>query len=74
MAKAKYTVGLPFVSDSYKAKTPPKLKNVGEAFVFVGSAVTIVASSFSPPGWVIMLGGLATLTGRFVVKCFGEKQ
>ena len=71
---SKYSVGLPFISDAYKSRTPKKLKNVGETLVFIGGAVAIVAGTLSPPGWVIMAGGLATLAGRFVIKCFAEKK
>lgn len=69
----KVKVGLPF-SKAYKSKTPKKIKTASEILVFTGSAITIIAATFSPPGWVIMAGGLATLSGRFLLKCFAEND
>lgn len=68
----KYRVGLPLVSDSYKRQTPKPIKIASETLVFIGGAVTLIAASFTPPAWVIAAGGLATLTGRFLFKCFSE--
>lgn len=72
MKNFKYTIGLPFISKAYKAKTPKNFKMVGDTLIFVGGAVALVAQAFTPPGWVLTIGGLATLTGRFVIKCIGE--
>ena len=70
----KVKIGLPLVSEAYKARTPNRIKIASESLVFVGSAITIVAAYFTPPGWLIMTSGLATLTGRFILKCFGEVE
>ena len=71
MKVGKYNIGLPG-SDSYKAKTPNTIKTIGEGCILVGSLVTIIAASLTPPGWVLVMGGGATLLGRFFVKCFSE--
>ena len=65
----KVKIGMPG-SESYKAKTPKKLKTVGETMVFVGSAVALLAGGLTLPGWLVMAGGLSTLTGRFFIKMF----
>lgn len=72
--KGKHKIGVPFVSDAYKAKTPRKLKMLGDSLVFVGASISIIASTLTPPGWVVMVGGLAGLAGRFIVKCVGESK
>lgn len=69
----KLQVGLPG-SKSYKAPTPKVIKIASESLVFIGSGVTIIAATIAPPGWVIMAGGLATLTGRFLLKCFSNQN
>lgn len=65
-------VGLPFVSKAYKAKTPRRIKIASECLIFTGAAVSIIAGAVTPPGWIVMVGGLSALTGRFLLKCFGE--
>lgn len=70
----KFRVGAPFVSDSYKSKTPKTIKTVGETLLFVGGVVAIVAGVFTPPGWVLVAGGIATLAGRFVAKMFSDRK
>lgn len=68
----KIKIGVPFFSEAYKNKTPRKIKLISDSLVFLGSTTTIIAATLTPPGWVIMLGGLATLSGRFLLKCIGE--
>jgi len=65
-------IGIPLISEAYKAKTPKNVKIVSESMVFLGAAISIVAGAISLPGWVIMISGLSGLTGRFLLKCIGE--
>jgi hypothetical protein len=71
---SKYKVGLPVVSDSYKSITPKPVKIASEICVLVSGTVTLVAAIITPPSWVLLLGGLATLGGRFLLKCFSEDK
>lgn len=64
----KYRIGLPG-GESWKSKTPSKLKNFGEGLVLVGGLVTLAIGSLTPPAWVVYAGGAATLVGRFLIKC-----
>jgi len=66
-----YKVGIPG-SESYKAKTPKKLKAISEVLVLLGSAVTIIAASITLPPVVIAAGGVSVLVGRYGIKCFSE--
>ena len=64
-------VGLPG-SKSYHEKTPRKIKIAGETLLFVGGVVTFIAGIVNPPGWVVLIGGAATMSGRFIAKCFSN--
>lgn len=69
-----YKVGLPLVSNSYNERTPKGIKTAGEICLFVGGVVTIVAGVITPPGWIVIAGGIATLSGRFIAKMFSKKN
>jgi hypothetical protein len=71
IALKKVTIGVPLISNSYKNRTPKKIKKAGDLLVFIGSMVAIIASFYTPPGWVVMLGGAAAFAGRFLLKCVG---
>lgn len=70
----KYKIGLPLVSNSYKSRTPKGIKTAGEICIFAGGVVALVAGAFTPPGWVLMAGGIATLSGRFIAKMFSNRK
>lgn len=67
----KYKVGLPG-SESYKAKTPRPVKIASETLTFIGGSIAIIAGAVTLQPWLIALGGIATLGGRFALKCFSE--
>lgn len=69
----KLKVGLPITSSSYSDKTPPKIKMVGETLSFIAGVITIIAGATTPPGWVVILGGIFTIAGRHISKMFSYK-
>lgn len=69
MKMGNYNVGLPG-GKSYRKLTPKPVRIVGDSLIFVGSVVTFVAAFSTPPGWVLMVGGLSAMAGRFIAKCF----
>lgn len=67
----KYKVGLPG-SEAYKAKTPPKIRMIGEIFLFAGFAISVIAVPVGLPAWVIAAGSISGYLGKKLAKMFGE--